>query len=211
MSEACQILHRVFNALPRLDANYSEQTIPRNGIYILFEKGETAHGTDRIVRIGTHTGQDNLRQRLKEHLFTPNKDRSIFRKHIGRCFLNKNNDPFLARWDLDLTNRENRLRYKNQINQKKLIETENAVTSYMQEKFSFVVFAEPIKSKRCDLETQLIATVAQCEDCHPSPSWLGNHHPNPAIKKSGLWNVQGLTKTPLTTSQAKDLAATLTD
>ena len=34
-------------------------------------------------------------KRLNEHLFTPNKDRSIFRKHVGRCLLVQRNDLFL--------------------------------------------------------------------------------------------------------------------
>ena len=31
------------------------------------------------------------------------KDRSIFRKNIGRAILNKNNDSFLEIWNLDFT------------------------------------------------------------------------------------------------------------
>ena len=37
---------------------------------------------------------------------TENKDRSIFRKNIGRAILNKNQDPFLGQWELDLTTRK---------------------------------------------------------------------------------------------------------
>lgn len=77
---------------------FNEQGIPKNGIYILFEKGELAHSTDRIVRIGTHTGNNKLWSRLKEHL-NENKDRSIFRKNIGRALLNKDNDPFIEQWN----------------------------------------------------------------------------------------------------------------
>ena len=41
---------------------------------------------DRIVRIGTHTGENQLRSRLMQHFVKENKNRSIFRKNIGRCF-----------------------------------------------------------------------------------------------------------------------------
>jgi len=74
---------------------FCEDQIPLNGIYILFEKGELAHNTDRIVRIGTHTGINQLRSRLKQHFIVENKDRSIFRKNIGRALLNKNHDDFI--------------------------------------------------------------------------------------------------------------------
>ena len=46
---------------------FDKQEIPENGIYILFEKGEFAHSTNRIVRIGTHTGDNQLRSRLFQH------------------------------------------------------------------------------------------------------------------------------------------------
>ena len=38
----------------------------RNGIYIVFEQGEMYHGLPRIVRIGTHTSPNRLRQRLRD-------------------------------------------------------------------------------------------------------------------------------------------------
>ena len=100
MSETCKKLHEVFSALPRFGTGYENSQVPANGIYIVFEKGEKAHGTDRIVRVGTHTGEGNLSQRLNEHLYTPNKDRSIFRKHIGRCLLAAENNPLLEQWNL---------------------------------------------------------------------------------------------------------------
>ncbi|MSP93707.1 MAG: hypothetical protein EXR00_00415 [Alphaproteobacteria bacterium] len=39
---------------------------------------------------------------------TPNKDRSIFRKHVGRCLLAKSGDPLLAQWEIDLTTKASR-------------------------------------------------------------------------------------------------------
>jgi len=80
--------------------------IPQNGIYFLFEKGEIAHGYRRIVRVGTHTGENQLRNRLSQHFFNENKDRSIFRKNVGRAILSKNCDPYLSVWELDFTTRK---------------------------------------------------------------------------------------------------------
>ena len=105
MSEKCKQLHQWFNNLERFSFPFDKRKIPRNGIYILFEKGETALGMDRIVRIGTHTGENKLRSRLKEHFINENKDRSVFRKNIGRALLNRVKDPFLAQWEIDLTSR----------------------------------------------------------------------------------------------------------
>lgn len=95
MSNECKQLHDLFNSLKIHKFPFNEKEIPLNGIYILFQKGETAHGTNRIVRIGTHTGKNQLISRLKQHFINENKDRSIFRKNIGRCLLNKSKDSYL--------------------------------------------------------------------------------------------------------------------
>lgn len=69
----CERLHKILNGLKRHRFPFDESLIPKNGIYVLFENGERAHGDcDRIVRIGTHTGKDNLRQRLVEHFLKEN-------------------------------------------------------------------------------------------------------------------------------------------
>ena len=54
---------------------------------------------DRIVRIGTHTADNNLKERLRGHFVRRNADGSIFRKNIGRAILHKNNDPYESVWD----------------------------------------------------------------------------------------------------------------
>ena len=64
MSEKCKQLHQWFNNLEKMNFPFDDRKIPHNGIYILFEKGESAHKTDKIVRIRTHTGKNQLRSRL---------------------------------------------------------------------------------------------------------------------------------------------------
>ena len=59
--------HNFFNGLKRFRFPFNERDIPLNGIYVLFEKGEKAHDCERIVRIGTHTGNNQLRSRLYQH------------------------------------------------------------------------------------------------------------------------------------------------
>src|SRR5580704_16113853 len=104
----CEALHVWANSLPVLRFPFDVSRIPINGIYVLFEEGEIAHGTNRIVRVGTHTGSNQLPSRLYQHFLIENKDRSIFRKNIGRAFLNRDHDPFLLLWELDRTSRRMR-------------------------------------------------------------------------------------------------------
>lgn len=159
----------------------------------MFEEGEHAHGGDRIVRIGSHSGhRGTLAQRLDEHFGKANKDRSIFRKHIGRALLARRGDTFLKFWDLDLTARKSRELNAKSVDATRLAEVEKEVTSFLQRNFSFSVLPIPDRLGRLEAERRLIATVALCAECTGSPTWLGCWHPNPKIRQSCLWNVQGL-------------------
>ena len=197
MSQICKNVHRLFMKLQRYRFPFEERSIPQNGIYILFERGETAHDTDRIVRIGTHTGDNQLKSRLKQHFTKENKDRSIFRKNIGRALLSKANDPFLEQWEWDLTTRANKERYLSLLDTKKQAEVEQEVSRYIRENFSFCVFEVEGKAQRLDLESKLISTVSLCKECKPSAKWLGLHSPKKKIRESGLWLVNELYKVPL--------------
>jgi len=193
----CKKLHKLLSSLPRFRFPFDESKIPKNGIYILFEKTEKAHGTDGIVRIGTHTGKDQLRSRLKQHFLNENKDRSIFRKNIGRALLNKNKDSFLKFWELDLTTRKNRETYSKIVDFEKQKQVEKQVSKIIQNNFSFTVFEVKDKKERLKLESKLISTISLCKDCRPSKNWLGNFSPKQKIRQSGLWNVNELYKQEL--------------
>ena len=197
MSKNCNTIHQWFNGMRKFTFPFDKQEIPENGIYILFEKGEFAHSTNRIVRIGTHTGQNQLRSRLFQHFLKENKDRSIFRKNIGRALLNKDKDPFLEKWELDLTTRNAKDKYSDSVDFEKQKEIEKRVTKHIQDNFSFVVFQIDDKDKRLYFESKLISTVSLCVECKPSKNWLGNFSPKEKIRKSGLWLVNELWKTPL--------------
>lgn len=188
----CERLHHLFNGLVRYGFPFEEGDIPTDGIYILFEKGERAHNCDRIVRVGTHTGQGNLRQRLKEHFLTENKERSIFRKHIGRALLNRKSDPFLGQWEMGLTTRQERRRNASRIDFKRLSLIEREVSRFICKMFTFCVLPLDDKCRRLDIEKRIIATVNHCQDCFPSNHWLGKHSPKMPIRNSGLWLIQGL-------------------
>ena len=197
MSENCNTIHQWFNSLPKLKFPFNGKDISLNGIYILFEKGEFAHSTNRIVRIGAHTGNNQLRSRLFQHFLNENKDRSIFRKNIDRALLNKYKDPLLQQWELDLTTKNAKEKHSDSVDFIKQKEIEKRVTKYIQDNFSFVVFQIDNKEKRLGIESKIISTVSLCEECKPSENWLGSFSPKEKIRKSGLWLVNELWKIPL--------------
>lgn len=203
----CEKVHELFNAskLKEYSYQFDENELPKNGIYIIFEKGETYKGYKRIVRVGTHTGDNQLRSRLKQHYVNENKDRSIFRKNIGRAFLNKDNDPFLTQWNIDLTTKENKEKYSSTIGFDKQKEVEDKVSDYLRNNTSFVVFEVTDKDQRLKFESRIISTISNCEDCKPSENWLGKYSPEDKIKKSGLWLVNELNKESLSEDEFEEL------
>ena len=209
MTDICHEAHQLFHSLPHHHFPFIASRIPNNGIYILFEEGEQAHGGDRIVRIGTHTGDDKLPSRLNEHFLKENKDRSIFRKNIGRALLNKDNDPFLAQWEYDLMSREARVKFGARVDMGKQKIVECQVTDYVRTHFKFVVIPVTHKDKRLWLESRLVSTVSRCSVCQASASWLGNYSPKEKIRESGLWQEMELYKQPLSLSEFQILQALL--
>lgn len=194
---SCTSLHEWVHTLPECRFPFDDARIPRNGIYFLFEEGEYAHGDRRIVRIGTHTGEGQLLSRLKQHFLVANKDRSIFRKNIGRALLARDGDPFLSDWELDLTSRIARDVHAARVDFAKQTEVEKRVTEYLQNTFSFAVVPIDNKGKRLRFESRSISTVSLCSECAPSDSWLGHFSPKQKIRESGLWIVNELYKEPL--------------
>jgi len=205
MTKICYELHKLFNELERFQFPFDTNKIPANGIYILFEDREHAHGSDRIVRIGTHTGNNQLRSRLKQHFINENKDRSIFRKNIGRALLNKSNDPFLKQWEWDLTTRKAKDKYNHLVNFDNQKTVEAQVTQHLQTTLSFVVFRVDSKDERLLYESKIISTVSLCDECKPSDSWLGLSSPKQKIRESGLWLVNELYKEPLTAIELEEI------
>jgi hypothetical protein len=205
MSELCDSVHRALGALARHRFPFDAASLPRDGLYVLFERGESAHGTDRIVRIGTHTGDGQLQARLRQHFLLEKKDRSIFRKNIGRAMLNREGNPFLKLWEIDLTTRRAREQYGALIDPKALKAIEAQVTSYMQNAFSFAVLPVAGREQRLRLESALISTVSLCEECQPSSEWLGRRSPKEEIRESGLWQVNELYKQPLTAAELAEI------
>ena len=207
MNNKCNILHKWFNSTMRFKFPFNNDLdlIPKNGIYIIFEKGEKCNDLDRIVRIGTHTGDNQLRSRLNQHLVKENKDRSIFRKNIGRCFLNIENNSYSKVWEIDFTTRKNKdeLGHLFDANFQKQFETR--ITKYIQDSLSFAVIEVNDKAERMNLESKIISTISLCNNCKPSKNWLGLHSTKSKIRDSGLWQVNELYKEPLNQSDMDKL------
>ena len=190
MSKECKDLHDYVRNLKRYAFPFDKNEIYKNGVYILFEKNESGHNGDRIVRIGSHTGNDNLVKRLEEHFLKENKDRSIFRKNIGRALLNKNSDSYLDIWDIDLTSKKARTEYQPFIKKDYQELIEKQVSDYIRDNFTFSVIEVLDKEERISLEKRLIEIVSSCNECYPSNNWLGKSSPVDKIRLSGLWQTQ---------------------
>ncbi len=207
MTKKCEFLHAIFNSLKVHSFPFNENEIPKNGIYILFEKGELGHNTNRIV--GTHTGNNQLISRLKQHFLNENKDRSIFRKNIGRALLNKTKDAYLDVWEIDLTTKEAKGKFSKLIDSEKQKILEREITKYLQDNFSFVVFQVDDKNKRLELESKIISTVSKCKECKPSSTWLGLFSTKEKIREKGLWQVNELGKEQFSEKELDDLRESL--
>jgi hypothetical protein len=197
----CNEIHKIFNGLKEYRFPFDQNEIPKNGIYILFEKGEKINGLKRIVRVGTHTGDNQLQSRLKQHFVKENKDRSIFIKNIGRALLKADNDSFLEFWELDLTSRANKEKNSRKMDFEKLKSVEKRVTEYIQNNFSFAVFEVLEKEQRLRIESRIISTISNCTNCKPSINWLGLSSPKQKIIDSGLWLVNELWKQSLSETE----------
>lgn len=174
------ILHDIFNVLRRFSYPYQKTRnkkwiVPRNGIYLFFEKGEEytnpqGYLQDRIVRIGIHTKDsekgtqrgNRLFSRLDQH-FKGNMEASSFRRFVGDSLQNKHKQP--------------------------ISDIEKEVSTYIRENFSFVVFEVETKEEREDWEEKLTSTLGQAgkDGLISFPNWLGKHSSNANVKTSGLW------------------------
>ncbi len=206
MSDQCKWLHAQLEKLPLFKYPFDLNNLPDNGIYFLYEKGETwGHGEDkpRIVRIGS-CKNGNFRSRISEHYLLDErkmnfnskqaapKERSIFRKNIGRALLNKQKMDYLNIWEIDFTDRKSRKQKAHIRNIKLEKEIEMQITRIIRESFSFRFIELKNAMGSQGLESRLIGTIAQCRLCRPSKNWLGLHSPIDKIQESGLWLVQHL-------------------
>ena len=208
MNNICYKLHELFNSMKRYNFNNIKEIPFNNGVYIFFEKDEYYKNMDRIVRVGTDTGQNNLKSRMSQHFTNENKDRSIFRKNIGRAILNKNNSSLLNYWNLDLTERIKKDKYFNEELNLECKKIEKQITEFLCNNMSFVVFELDNKEDRLRFEEAIISALYNSEDFIASENWLGNfvlptkgNH----VKESRMWLSQGIKAKPITEEEFKRL------
>ncbi|MGN6617530.1 MAG: hypothetical protein ACTHJ5_10170 [Ilyomonas sp.] len=206
-------LHRLFNNLRRYKFPFTEieKSIPKNGVYLLFEKGEIIGEYDRIVRVGSHSGTNQLLNRLYDHYIRENKNRSIFRKNIGRCFLKKEKNEYLKYWEYDTTSVVNQGKFSHLLNPIFESQLEKRISDFIQTNLSFSVFKIDDKDERLYWEKKIIASLAQSSDIKPSESWLGLHSPKEKIRLSGLWQVNELAGKRLTQLEVEELEVRIND
>jgi len=222
MSEDCAWLHKRLECLPLIKFPFERDQLPENGIYFFYEKGEICGHRGirrRIVRIGTHR-DGNFRNRIGEHYLLSAakmkfdnsmpapKDRSIFRKNLGRALLRKRGDRYADLWEVDFTTSANRNKYRVQRDISHELMIEGEITNILRETFSFRFVSVPEEVDRLGslgLERALIGTCARCDSCKPSSRWLGLYSPKSKIRESGLWLVQHLAAHCLTAQQRKML------
>ncbi len=224
MSLTCKRLHDLVQELSEIRWPFDSDHLPRNGIYFFYEAGEIwGHGGDRprIVRVGTHR-EGNFRSRTADHYviderkmgFNRNqaapKDRSIFRKNIGRALLHRDRDPYEALWNIDFTTRASRETNGSRRDVEKEKQIEGQVTRILRERFTFRWIELEGQERRMGsqgLEAVLIGTLARCGECRPSSNWLGRFSPKPKIAQSGLWLEQHLQAPELTEDSIAEVAA----
>jgi hypothetical protein len=194
VTEKCERLHKLFNGMKprRFEKSEIDGIGFENGVYVIFEEGEKAHGGNRVVRIGTTTGDKTTPAgRLTEHY--ENEGRSVFRNNVALCLLEKNGDPLNLK-ELFLKDSIYRRQWKKNATPEQLqkyLEINEAVSGHIRKNCSFVVFSVE-KTLRVFFEAKLISTVSTCVACAPSADWLGNYAQGTKdiIHKKGLWNIK---------------------
>lgn len=191
MSDICHELHKFLNTLPKIRYPFDANEIPKNGIDVFFEKGETGHGTDRVVRIGFHLAEGGLPGRLNQH-FESNKNNSVFRQNIGSCFLNESNNPYLDIWRKQMNPKKMREKYGYLVDEELEKILEKQVDEYIRDNFTFCILAVDNREERLRLKSELVSTVSLCNECKPSKNWLGSKSTKAKIIESGLWQENNL-------------------
>ncbi len=161
---------------------------PARGVYFFFEPGEVRVGTHAVSRPSKAT----LWQRLALHRGNPDGGShrgSIFRLHVGGALLTRGGfPPEIGRtWGIGNSAGSDEVRRI----EKPL---ERAVSAYIGAMPLLVLAADDEPgpaSVRGYIERNSIGllSTAGLEVDPPSPNWLGRDCPHPAVRISGLWNV----------------------
>ena len=195
-------VHNLFNNLERYSFPFSKK-IPKNGIFVLFEKGEEFQNKDRIVYVGSNVKKNRLAKMLNFIFKDGNRDNTVFRKNIGKSLLIKNDADYIKKFNIqysskimsmwDMDSNEFSKEYSNDsIESRQIANIEEMVSQYIQENFSFSIVEIDDKLKRLKLKSKIISSLSLSEESKPSDEWLGYDSPREKIRSSGLWLEQYL-------------------
>ncbi len=176
---------------------------PERGVYFFFDETASARqpGGLRLVRIGTHAlkigSRSTLWNRLSQHQGTRagrhpgggHHRGSVFRKHVGRALLRRDEYPGAIRtsWGIGNTADRPTRDAENPL--------EQAVSSYIGDlPFLWVDVGDTPgpASDRGAIERNAIGLLSesgQARSVDSSRAWLGDLTDRNAIRDSGLWNV----------------------
>lgn len=210
MTDIYNYIHEFFNSEKRYsfpyDRKHLKEITDSNGLYVLFENGEKHNGLDRIVRIGSHDGNNNLIKRIGHHFMKNNHRGSVFRKHVGRCFLNVEENQYLEHWNRPFKSRLEKEVHGKFVNLEYEKNYEEMVSSHIHDKLSFVLIPKIYdKLQRDRIEEGLISSLNQSNQKTSSENWLGNYHPDNRIRNSKLWNIEYLKHQPLDKNEFREL------
>jgi hypothetical protein len=184
-AEFCARIHAALETLTW--HNDVSSKVPADGLYFFYEDGECNRhdGGPRIVRVGNHPRRiGGLRDRLRNH-YSGSKNGSVFRKFLGGAIMRRRGDndsclqpaPGQGHWEKQDAKTCSRCR-----------SIEEEVSRLLRERFRFRCLEVIDKGERNRLEEGVIAVLASCPKCEPSPDWLGRYAYNLDVGESGLWN-----------------------
>jgi hypothetical protein len=186
------VIYSLIGALPRQGIDDlgrgAGSNIPRNGVYLFFERGEricvTGNEYDRVVRVGTHRVDGGLKRRLRQH-YRGNKNASTFRRDVGSAMLSRSgvSHDVITTW-------MGRSRFGRS--------TETELTELMDSLFTFCCIAIDALQERMRLEQGLIALLASQRYIPVDDEWLGQWAARPVVPATRLWNLEHIDATPLT-------------
>jgi hypothetical protein len=206
--ELCGSLHTL---LLRLPAYTSPSHVPfSDGLYFFYEKEEISpHApAGRIVRVGNHPRSDGtLVRRLKQH-YRGRKNGSVFRRYLGGALIRLDTPqspcllpgPGLGHWEKQHANTCT-----------SCDPIEKQVSTVLCSRFSFKCVEISTRQVRNHFEGLIIATLANCRTCDPSPGWLGRHAYSALVQRTGLCNSDFVNGPPLQDADFKEFDVMVND
>ena len=184
-----------------------------NGIFLLFEDGETfdyydgrsVRKIERVVYAGVNLQTKRLANLVYRNLHGSKNDTSV-RRCIGGCMLlEQGRDYYYETWMSVIRDGYDNSGVEAFVEPELEEEIEEEVTDYMQNHMTFACF--PVngeRQERREFRLHLVATIRKyLRNEHPSPDWIGNNIDISEISESGMWNLNGRHFRTLTEGERK--------